>query len=356
MTDVSKRFKVLLGAALVVLLVCGVWAYQIFFGSNTFSGAAEKIFYVSRGQSFGSIVDSLESQGIIRDRALFVFVAKMYGGTSRLQVGKYMFKSGVSNADIFLAIRTGRGNSLIAVTIPEGILARAQAKLFARSIGIDSARYVNLVYDEAFTRSLGIDSPSLEGYLIPETYGFYWEQDEKDVLRGVVDQFKHFYNDSLHAKAQEMGWTTNQVLTLASIVEGEAVLSEERPIISGVYHNRLRKGMRLEADPTIQFIFENGPRRVLYSDLLVDHPYNTYRNKGLPPGPVNNPGKASIVASLYPTQHAYLFFVANGSGGHWFTRTYAEHQHYVRMFRKQRARNHSALLLRAENSKALKAN
>jgi UPF0755 protein len=125
-------------------------------------------------------------------------------------------------------------------------------------------------------------------------------------------------------------------VTFASIVEGEAVLDEERPIISGVYHNRIRKGMRLEADPTIQYVLENGPRRLTYTDLRSNTPYNTYRFPGLPPGPVNNPGKASIMAALYPQGNGYLFFVANGRGGHWFTRTYDEHLHYVRIFRRER--------------------
>jgi UPF0755 protein len=114
------------------------------------------------------------------------------------------------------------------------------------------------------------------------------------------------------------------------------VLAEERPIISGVYQNRLRKGMRLEADPTIRFMIEEGPRRILYSDLEVNNPYNTYRNRGLPPGPINNPGGASIRAALFPARHNYLFFVANGKGGHWFSSTYAEHQRYVRKYRRER--------------------
>jgi UPF0755 protein len=130
----------------------------------------------------------------------------------------------------------------------------------------------------------------------------------------------------------------HQTLTFASIVEGEARLDEERPVIAGVYHNRLRKGMKLEADPTIQYMFPDGPRRVRYADLQVDNPYNSYRYAGLPPGPVNNPGRASILASLFPAEHGFLFFVANGRGGHWFTKTYGDHLRYVRAYRRRRAR------------------
>jgi len=238
----------------------------------------------------------------------------------------------------------GKGVALISVTLPEGLQSRQQAHILARVIGIDSARFVTLVHDESFTHSLGIASRNLEGYLFPETYGFYWQPDERDVVMRLVHQFQSFYDDSLQARARDLGWTMNQVMTMASIVEGEAVLAEERPIISGVYQNRLRKGMKLEADPTIRFALENGPRRILYSDLHVDNPYNTYRNRGLPPGPINNPGRASILAALYPLQHSYLFFVANGKGGHWFSSTYAEHQRFVRQYRRMRSLRQSGLM------------
>ena len=124
---------------------------------------------------------------------------------------------------------------------------------------------------------------------------------------------------------------------MASIVEGESRIKDERPVIAGVYRNRLRKGMLLEADPTIQYILEEGPRRLLFSDLKMDSPYNTYQHKGLPPGPVNNPGMASILAALYPAEHNYYFFVANGTGGHWFSTTFEEHKRMVRMARHRRA-------------------
>jgi UPF0755 protein len=231
------------------------------------------------------------------------------------------------------------GIKLIAVTIPEGKLARVQAKIFARTLGIDSSRYMNLVRDEPFSRSLGIEAASLEGFLLPETYNFFWQPDEKEIIKRQVAAFMLFYDDSLQERAKDFNWTLNQVVTFASIIEGEAVLNEERPIISGVYHNRLRKHMKLEADPTIQFILENAPRRVLYSDLRTDNPYNTYRNAGLPPGPINSPGKASILAALYPSQHSFYYFVADGRGGHWFSTSYEDHMRNVRKYRRERARN-----------------
>jgi UPF0755 protein len=324
----------LLGFAAIAVFA----AYLVFFGPNSFSESPVKVFFVSRGQSFQTILDSLEHQGIIRNRTLIEIVARVYGGAERIQVGKYRFESGISNADLFLTLRSGRGNQLIVVTIPEGYRARAQARIFARSVDADTARYMQLVRDPAFAGELGLEAPTLEGYLLPDSYGLYWEQDEKDILRRQVSLFKMFFTDTLAARAKELGWTVHQAVTFASIVEGEAVLDEERPVIAGVYHNRLRLGMRLEADPTIQYILPDGPRRVLYADLRLDNPYNTYRYAGLPPGPVNNPGRSSILASLYPSAHSYIFFVANGRGGHWFSRNYTEHQQYVRKFRRERSR------------------
>ncbi len=340
MKGFSFRSPVVLIAVGVAGLFIGV-SYGIVYGSNTFEDAERKVFFVSKGERFGEIVDSLESQGIIRNRAMFEFVSLLFRGTSRLKVGKYIFESGASNAHIFLTLRSGEGNQLIHVTVLEGTYARTQARIFAKAIGIDSSRYVDFVYDRAFARSLGIDASSLEGYLLPETYSITWQQDERQIVRALVQHFRDFFGDSLEQRAGEIGMTVHEVMTLASIVEGEAILNEERSIISGVYHNRLKRGMRLEADPTIQFIVPDGPRRLLYSDLEIDNPYNTYKYRGLPPGPVNNPGKASILAALYPAQHNYLYFVANGKGGHWFSRSFEEHRRYVRMYRRERARARS---------------
>jgi UPF0755 protein len=332
----SVLAAVILGSAAALL-----W---VFFGPNTFPGGTDKVIFVSRGQTFSSVEDSLDSKGMLRSRFQFALVARIIGGADRVQVGKYVLQSGVSNATLFGMLRSGKGNQLIQVTVPEGVRIRAQARIFARALGIDSSKYARLAFDADWARSLGLGEGGLEGYLLPDTYEFYWEQDEKEVQRRQVESFRKFFTDTLREKCREFGWDVRQAVTFASIVEGEAVLDEERPIISGVYHNRLRKGMKLDADPTIQYILPDGPRRLTYADLKLDTPYNTYRYGGLPPGPVNNPGKASIMAALFPQGNPYLYFVANGRGGHWFTRTYDEHLHYVGMYKRgRRARAASAL-------------
>jgi UPF0755 protein len=331
-----SRARLVTGMIGALLLIAGAALLYAFYGGNAFPRSAEEVLFVSKGETFLAVTDTLEERGMIRSRWLFELVARLLGGTDRIQIGKYRFATGVSNQELFLTLRSGRGNALIFVSIPEGLRTRAQARLFARALGLDSTRFVALTRDREFITSVGIRDTTLEGYLLPDTYGFSWQQDEREVVARLVAQFERFYDDSLREREEEIGWTTGQVLALASIIEGEAVREDERATISGVYWNRLRKGMKLEADPTIQYILNGRPRRLAYRDLKIDHPYNTYRRVGLPPGPVNNPGRASIVAALYPESHRYLFFVADGKGGHRFAATYAEHLKNVRAYRRAR--------------------
>ena len=322
--------------AMTLIFVVGAW--WIFYSPNPSPDGQSSTIYISRGQTFPEILDSLSLKGVIRSRGTLSLVARILGGSEHIQTGKYAIPAGISNTKLFLMLRSGKGNQLIQVPIPEGSRVRMQAHLFSKHLGIDSARFSELAFDPDFAGSLGVRGGSLEGYLLPDTYEFSWEQDEREILRYQVASFWKFFDDTLKARCESLGFTIHQAVTLASIVEGEAVLGEERPIIAGVYLNRLKRRMKLEADPTIQYIIGETPRRILYDDLKIESPYNTYKYLGLPPGPVNNPGKASLFASLHPATHEFLFFVANGKGGHWFARTFADHRHYVRLYKKQRAR------------------
>ena len=310
------------------------------FWPNTFPSGKEKTMYISRGETYSQVIDSLAEQGIIRDRVLFQLVSKLHGGVGRVMVGKYVIKSGTSNYGILSTIRNGHGAVLIPVTIREGLTLRRQARVLEKTLGIDSTRFVDYASDSSVAHALGIDAGTLEGFLMPETYSFPWQPDEHDVVRFMVETFHHFYRDSLSLQANELGYSMRQIVTMASIVEGESRLETERPIIAGVYYNRLKLGMRLEADPTIEYALEGGPRRLYYADLKLASEYNTYQHSGLPPGPINNPGRASILAALWPTHHQYLFFVANGHGGHAFSVTYEEHLRNARAAKRLRELAH----------------
>ncbi len=332
-----KVSKILIVIAAAAIVAGAVLVGYIFYGPNTFADAERKIFVISKGQTWQEVVDGLENEGIIRNRGMFDLVVKVLRRGTVAVVGRYEFASGISNLDLYNSLRLGRNIVPLSVTLREGKRAPAYARLLARSIGIDSARFMSLLNDAEFARSLGVEANSLEGYLFPETYFFNWQTDEAEVIERLVGQTLKLFNDSLRQRAAELKMTIHEVLTLASIIEGEAFFDDERATISGVYHNRLRKGMRLEADPTIQFIIPDGPRRIYHNDLRIESPYNTYRNYGLPPGPICNPRASSIIAALYPEHHNYYFFVSDGKGGHWFATTYTQHLANVRKFRRERA-------------------
>jgi len=323
-------------AVVFTLILLPVFAYVLFWAPNTTSLASERVVAVPRGATFKSVGDSLEASGVLRNRWTFDLAGRILGLTRTMKVGKYLFPQGLSNASILRDIAEGKSRILITVSIPEGWRLERSAIRFNQQLGTDTERFIELCQSPRFVRSQGVDASSLEGYLMPDTYKFLWQPEEEDVIARMVGEFKRFYVDSLRKRQESMKLSLNQVLTLASIVEAETQLDEERPIIAGVYFNRLKKRMRLEADPTVEYAIPDGPRRLSYSDLRLDSPYNTYRYYGLPPGPINSPGRKSILAILYPETHSYLYFVANGSGGHTFSRTYAEHRKAVRAYRRLR--------------------
>lgn len=331
-------FLVILPFLVVLFLILSL-IYRAFWSPNPFTERRKISINVSRGSNFKEISDSLEAHGVIENKLLFQLAGRVIGWTTQMKIGKYVFTEGMSNYEILSDLRTGKSTVAIPVTIPEGYSSRQIAVVFAHRIGTDSSLFVHLVRDSAFARELGFDPKSfgsLEGYLMPDTYQFYWQMDEHEIIRALVGHTRRFLDDSLGYRGGELGLNPREILTIASIVEREAMIDSERAIIAGVFYNRLRKGMKLEADPTIQFLIDDGPRRVLYRDLTIDSPYNTYLYPGLPPTPIGNPGKKSILAALHPARHKYLYFVSNGLGGHVFSKTYEEHQKAVQKYRHLR--------------------
>jgi UPF0755 protein len=329
-----RRWLQIVAVAILLIIIGGT--YLIFFASNTNYLASERTIVIPRGASFKAVLDSMESSGVLRVRWTLGLAGRVLGLTKTMKVGKYLFPRGLSNVGILNDLAEGRSRVLIALPVPEGWRMERTAMQCGKILGIDSQRFIFLCDQSSFRKELGIDAPTVEGYLMPDTYRFLWQVSEEEIIERMVSEFKKFYADSLRARQEEMHLSENQVLTLASIVEAEAVLDRERPIIAGVYLNRLKKRMRLEADPTVQYAIPDGKRRLTLSDLRFDSPYNTYRNYGLPPAPINSPGRKSILAVLYPQKNSFLYFVADGTGGHSFSKTYAEHQKAVKSYRKVR--------------------
>ena len=291
----------------------------------------EKIVTVRRGMNSHEIAELLYENQIIQNKDKFIWAAKLMGVSRKLQAGSYAFQGRVSNFEVLTKISEG---SVITeqITFYEGISSIKIAEMIQDQVNIDQEDILFLVNSGKFARSLGIEADGLEGYLFPETYRFHSDASAAEIIERMVHEWQLRYCDSLRIRTRELGFTIHEIMTLASIVEGEAIQDDERPIIAAIYLNRLKLGRPLEACPTVQFLLPEGPRHLTKQDLEIDSPYNTYRHAGLPPGPVNNPGMKSILAVLYPADVDYLYLVANGDGTHTFSRNFSEHLQAKRRF------------------------
>ncbi len=278
---------------------------------------------IPEGSSYTRGVNILLDNGILSDKLFFSLLGRITNADRLLKPGFYHLSASMSPLQIFENLIQGRviGTS---VTVPEGFELKDIKKRFLKANLIDDESW-QLVYDDNLLSSLAIDAPSLEGYIYPDTYTFSRGTNPRIIFKVMVQRLRELFDESLLARAAELGMSENEVVTLASIIEKEAVFDSERELISAVYHNRLKKNMRLQADPTVLYGIKDRWKRIRYRDLKRDTPYNTYKIKGLPPGPIASPGIKSIMAALYPADADYLFFVAKNNGKHYFSTTDAEH-------------------------------
>lgn len=319
----------------------GIFLYA-FLTPNYYKQLGPVEFFIPKGASLTSVIDGLYKSKIIKSKFAFKAAAIISDAQSGIKAGRYEIPNGLSYFGLVDLILEGQPEAATLVTIQEGIWQPKLAKLFATEMNINEKVFNSLSTDKKFIKSLGLESNSLEGYLLPDTYYFNNSSSEEDILRKLYRETQKFFNDTLLNRLKEIGFTLNEVLTLASIVDGETNIESEFRTISGVYHNRLKRGMRLQADPTVQYLIRNKrkrPNKIYYKDLEIKSPYNTYRVKGLPPSPINNPGKSAILAALYPEEHKYLYFVATGNGGHKFAKSISEHNKNVREYRRNRRKN-----------------
>jgi UPF0755 protein len=252
-----------------------------------------------------------------------------------------VLRSGQSYGAILRDLTEGRG-LVHTVTVPEGFAISTIVPLLSRALELPRDSLDIAVRDSALRAELGVPTRTLEGYLFPDTYSFPAGTSARDVVRAMVRRFEQAWPAEWDGRLAEVGMTRHQVVTLASIVEKEARLAEERAVIAAVYRNRLRIGMALQADPTVQYALGRHTARVLYKDLEIDSPYNTYKYPGLPPGPIASPGAASLEAALFPADVRYLYFVAHPDGHHEFRETFGQHEQAVVAMRRERARQEAA--------------
>lgn len=320
--------------------VLGIMLFT-FYTPNYYKNSTPINFEVKEGDTFTIVVDSLYSKGIINSKANLKIAAFIYGADKKIKAGRYKIDNGLTYLDLLELLIEGSPGKQKLITIPEGIWQHKLAGLLKRELGIDSTRFMELSYDKNFLKKLDIDNFTVEGYLLPETYYFYTNSSEEEIISKLVREMNKVFTDEVKERMNQLGMNKKEVLTLASIIDGEANIVSEFRTISGVYHNRLNKGWMLQADPTVQYLIRNRKRynRILFKDLEIQSPYNTYKNKGLPPSPINNPGKDAVLAALYPENHNYFYFVADGTGGHKFSNSYSGHLQNVNDYRNWRSSN-----------------
>ena len=283
------------------------------------------------------IANRLQRADAIRSRAGFVLLTMARGSSRSLKAGEYELERGATTLDVLTLIESGRVKQH-AILHPEGATVTELARVLEADRLTTSRDVARLSTDAAFLKTLSIDGPSLEGYLFPDTYQLVRGMTPEEILTRMVLRMRSKLGADIAARARARGFTVHQLLTLASIIEREAVDREEMRTISAVFWNRLKVDMPLQADPTVQYAAGKERRALTRADLQLDHPYNTYRRSGLPPGPIASPGLAAVEAALDPAPVKYLYFVAIDEHRHFFSYTIEQHNAAVARYRLARAR------------------
>jgi UPF0755 protein len=288
---------------------------------------------IPRGATFNDVVGILQSHDLLAHPIAFRILARMRANEEDVKAGEYAFDAGQTSDDILRKLVRGEDQVAVWVTIPEGFTAREIAQAFAdRNLGSAAA------YDAVFLHQGialdGVQTPTLEGYLFPSTYLVPIDFTPDAAAKLLTAQFRKELPADADARARSLGYTLPQIVTIASLVEREAKADDERALMAGVYYNRLRLGMPLEVDATIEYVFAQHHPVITQADLRIRSPYNTYLNRGLPPTPIANPGKASLDAAFDPRPSDYLYYVYKGDGHHAFARTLAEHNANVERYLK----------------------
>ncbi|ACF13289.1 aminodeoxychorismate lyase [Chloroherpeton thalassium ATCC 35110] len=325
--------KLILMGVIAVMLAGALGFFYLFKSSyNAVSYDKPKRMIIRRGTPYVHIIQQLQEKGVIKEVLPMRLVGYLMPEKQNIKPGRYDIPSGLSSAELIDFLYRHEQDE-VRLRVPEGSRGEMVAKIVSDSLEFAAQDFMTAFSDTTLLQSLQVHAPSFEGYLLPDTYNMPWEFTAEDVIRFLVGKLNKFYRGELSQLATQAGLSKHEVLTLASIVEAETPIVNERPVVASVYLNRLKRGMRLQADPTVQFALGGKPRRLLYRDLEVDSPYNTYLHAGLPPGPIGNPSRSAIEAVIKPAKTNYLYFVATGNGGHNFSRTAAEHHRNVEKYR-----------------------
>ena len=329
----NKRLSITLTvtAAAAILVIAGTITASTLLCSIT---DRNSILYVPEGTDFGTLVDSLSSGGKITNPARFAKVARMMKVDEKVRPGRYELRTGMNAKEIAGMLRAGNQRPL-RVTFNNIRTMPQLAGTLGRQLMADSAAFASLLSNDSVAAAYGFTRAEFIGMFIPDTYEFYWTVTPEKFVERMHSEYERFWNADRLARLQRTGLTTKEVSTLASIIDEETIRTGEMPVIAGVYINRLKRGMPLQADPTVKFATGDfSLRRILYKHLDIDSPYNTYKHAGLPPGPIRMPSIAAIDAVLDYKEHDYLYFCAKPdfSGYHVFAHTLSEHTNNARAY------------------------
>jgi len=342
----KKVIYIILFALISIGGVGGIYFYKIFYESNTLFNDEYVFIKIPTNSTENQLLDSIGKH--VKDLSKFSKAANYKDYFSNIKPGRYKLENGFNNNQIINSLRSN--NVPIKITYNNIETFDQLIKRISERIEADSLSLSNVFYEEKFLNDLGLDSESVFSLFIPNTYEFFWNTSAIQFRERILKEFDRFWNDSRIEKSKKLNLNPIEVMTLASIVQKETPKVDERPTIAGVYLNRLERNMKLQADPTVVYTikkrdgFDTKIRRVLYKDLRIKSPYNTYVYRGLPPAPIVTPDISAIEAVLNPQKHSFIYFVADVSnpGYHLFSRTNAEHnrkkRQYTNWLKKNRIR------------------
>jgi UPF0755 protein len=331
----KSNFLAFVAVAGLLFVSFSYYAYQIVFTPNVDTKGDRAYIRIPEGASFEQVMDSIDKKNVIIDKLSFRFMAKLMDYPELVKAGHYELKNNYTNRQLISDLRAGR-QSPVKLTFTNVRVKKDLTKKLSQDLSATQSQLDSLLSDPAFVQNLGFDTTTVLTMFIPNTYEIYWNTKAEDLINRMKKEYDTFWTTTRQEKAKALGLTKTEVSTLASIVQAEqGQHADERPRIAGVYLNRLERNMPLQADPTVVYaVGDFTIRRVLNVHLKTDSPYNTYKNKGLPPGPINLPSISSIDAVLNPEMHDYIYFCAKEdfSGYHSFARSPAEHLQNARRY------------------------
>ncbi|MEO8147208.1 MAG: endolytic transglycosylase MltG [Bacteroidia bacterium] len=324
-----KRIMIWLFTVILIIAAAGGYLlYSFIYGPNVdLHGQKTDFLYIPTGSNFDDVSSIINKNNFIKNKTSFEWVAKRKNYLKKVLPGRYLINNGMSNDEFINLLRSGKQEPL-NLTFTNIRTKKQLASIVGSKLEADSIELLQLLNDTAFAKKMGFNKETIMCLFIPNTYQFFWTTNDSAFIKRMAREYKNFWNEERRAKAKQIGMTTEDVTILASIVQEETNMTADKPIVAGVYINRLNKNMTLDADPTLKFaIGDFTIQRLLNEDKLLESPYNTYKYAGLPPGPINLPAIETIDAVLNYTNHDYLFFCAREdfSGYSNFAATYEQH-------------------------------